>query len=274
MLLKIKKNYQELKKAIIENNSLSKNHSLFSINEIYRDQLDKSAQNNEKNIALRKIIVEIDNHIDQLENQLASYRIQLSNTATSNLISHSSLEAQKKALTAQYLMNAKQEDSQLKSQIAELETSLSVGKDQIRNDSLYSPDSGVLHLNKEIIGWSSIPEGTLIAEIYPNIEDENKIHASTYLSSRDISSIQIDDEVRFRILVDGKIYGQELHGEIIEIDSAPTRTEQGNVYQIITEYTIEEEKKNKIRYGLEGEILIKTGESTFLKYYISKLFNN
>lgn len=264
--------YQELKQAVGQNNDLDKDHSLYTLSQVYKDQLNNEEIENEKDAIKNQIVVEIESQIEQFENSLSSYRTQRSSAGVVTS-SDSSLEAQKNALTAQYLLQAKQEQIQLATQISELESTLSIQSEQLNRQLLVSPTSGILQVNEEIVGSKIIPEGTLVAEIYPDMAEKEMIHIVTYITSQDISDIHLGDNIRFRLSKGGLVSGQELNGNIIEIDAAATRTEQGNFYKVTAEAMLNEETED-IRYGLEGEAIIITGQTTFLRYYVDRFLNN
>lgn len=264
--------YQELKQTVEQNNDLDEDHSLYTLSQVYKDQLNNEEIENEKDAIKNQIVIEIESQIEQFENSLSSYRTQRSSAGVVTS-SDSSLEAQKKALTAQYLLQAKQEQVQVATQISELESTLSIQNEQLNRQILVSPTSGILQINEEIVGSKIIPEGTLVAEIYPVMTEKEAIHVVTYITSQDISDIHLGDNIRFRILKGGLVNGQELNGEIIEIDAAATRTEQGNFYKVTAEAMLNEETED-IRYGLEGEAIIITGQTTFLRYYVDRFLNN
>jgi competence factor transport accessory protein ComB len=262
--------YIDVREAIENGETLSKDHLLYSVFVVYRDQLKEATR---KEAVTNQILLEIDSQIQQLDNSLASFKTQLSNAGSVVTTSSSSLEVQKAALTSQFLLQIKQDRTQLNSRISELEARLSIQREQLNRQQIVAPESGILHLNEELMGSEIIPEGTPIGEIYPVLEDNSTIQIETYLFSQEISDIKVEDTVRFRIPVNGLLNGMELKGKITEIDYAASRTEQGNVYKVIGEVKLDSASKEVVRYGLEGEVLLITGKTTYLEYYIDRFIN-
>lgn len=271
VLEKKKVSYGELRKAIESGDNLSEEHPLYSTYEVYQDQLKAV---NRESTTLNQIILEIDDQSAQLDNSLSSFKTQRTNVGSVVTTSSSDIGAQKSALSAQYLLQTQQDLTQLNATITEIESTLSIQEEQANLQKVIAPESGVLQINEEILGSAFIPEGTLIGEIYPELTSNNRVQVETYLFSQAISDINIEDTVRFRIPMNGLSKGMEFEGKVTEIDHSASRTEQGNVYKVIGEVEINDENQSLIRYGLEGEVLLVTGETTYLEYYIDKFLNN
>lgn len=263
--------YGELRKAIESEENLSEQHQLYSTYKVYQDQLKAV---NRENTTLNQIVLEIDNQIAQLDNSLSNFKTQRTNAGSVVTTSSSNLESQKAALSAQYLLQTQQDLTQLHSTVSEIESTLSIQEEQATLQKVVSPESGVLQINEEIVGSAFIPEGTLIGEIYPELTSNNSVQIETYLLSHAISSINVEDTVRFRIPVNGLSNGMQFEGKVIEIDHSASRTEQGNVYKVVAEVEINDDNQSLIRYGIEGEVFLVTGKTTYLKYYIDKFLNN
>lgn len=267
-----KAEYEELKRAIKQAIPLSEQHSLYSTYAVYENQLEEAGR---ADAVMEQIVLEIDTQVEQIETELSSLKIQQSNTESmSNVDNSISLKAEKDALSAQYLLQAEQDHNQLITTISELESAISLQESQLANQSIVASDSGILHLNNEVKGSQVIPQGTLIGEIYPNLSENNKVHVEMYLFSQDVSSVQLGDTMRLQLPKDGLVNGIELNGKIIIIDHAASRTEQGNVYKVTAEVELDDNDQEVLRYGLEGEVSMVTGETTYFNYYIDKLLNN
>lgn len=62
-----------------------------------------------------------------------------------------------------------------------------------------------------------------------------------------------------------------LEGQIKSIDSAPTTKNNLNVYAVKAEVQLTKNELVKVRYGLQGNIIIVTGKKTYFDYYKDKV---
>ncbi|HEM4697789.1 TPA: HlyD family efflux transporter periplasmic adaptor subunit [Streptococcus suis] len=131
---------------------------------------------------------------------------------------------------------------------------------------------GIVHVNNEVIDSVIIPEGTIIAQIYPNLEDEKRVKIETYILSEDVNTLKIGDKVRF------KTQGSSnkeivLNSKISSIDTNATKTKSGSYFKIVSEAKLSHKQLKDLKYGSSGNLVVVTGEKTYLKYYLDKFLN-
>lgn len=132
-------------------------------------------------------------------------------------------------------------------------------------------EDGILHLNPEIGQSSIVTEGTPLAKLYPPLDREGKTKLTAYISSKDITGIQIGDPVRFTTSNDNNQV--LLVSTITGIDTIATRTDQGNFFKIEAETNVTEEEAKNLRYGLEGRLRIMIGKKSYFRYYLDEFLN-
>lgn len=260
--------YSVLKKAVNNNSNLGENHSLYPMYDSYKKQYSASQDSVIKN----QFLVELDKNINQLQTSLATLKTQQASAGTEVNLS-TSLESQLDILKSQQALNASKEFTTVKSRIDELETNITMQEQLFEKGKIYSPANGIVHLNEEIKGSNTIPEGTIIAELYPSIEDQGSVTIITYVPSQDITSVHKGDKVRFTTRRDAS-ESITLDCKVTSIDSSPTRTKNGNYFKVSAQAKVNTKNASTIRYGTEGTFLIITGEKSYLNYYKDKLFNN
>ncbi|VTS35232.1 transport protein ComB [Streptococcus pseudoporcinus] len=143
----------------------------------------------------------------------------------------------------------------------------------LKKNKIVAKSDGILHIEPNIVKSNIIPKGTPIVKILPEIGKVKKIKIKFYVLSKDISNLEIGDDLKFYIHVSSN-KKVELHSKITEIDSSATETKQGNLFKISSEYVINDSMAKNIRYGMSGNIVIITGKKTYLDYYINKLITN
>ncbi|CYW11328.1 HlyD family efflux transporter periplasmic adaptor subunit [Streptococcus suis] len=117
-----------------------------------------------------------------------------------------------------------------------------------------------------------IQKGTLIAQIYPIIADEKKVLIETYIPSSDISSLKVGDKIKFKTQ-DSSNKELTLISKISSIDSNATKTETGSYFKVVSEVKLSDKETQVLKYGTSGEIVVVTGEKTYLDYYLDKFLN-
>lgn len=117
-----------------------------------------------------------------------------------------------------------------------------------------------------------IPEGTVIAQIFPKLEDEEAVKIETYISSRDITSLKIGDTVKFKTQ-DSSNKEVTLQSKITSIDSSAIKTKEGNYSKVIVDVKLSSKQLKDLKYGSSGDLVVVTGEKTYLKYYLDKFLN-
>ncbi|MBF1112429.1 MAG: competence protein ComB, partial [Streptococcus sp.] len=57
---------------------------------------------------------------------------------------------------------------------------------------------------------------------------------------------------------------------ISNIDSNATKTEKGNFFKVEAETSLTDEQAEKLRYGIEGRVVMITGQKTYFNYYLDQ----
>ena len=104
------------------------------------------------------------------------------------------------------------------------------------------------------------------------MDREGKTKLTAYISSKDITGIQIGDPVRFTTSNDNNNQVL-LVSKITGIDTIATRTDQGNFFKIEAETSVTEEEAKNLRYGLEGRLRIMIGKKSYFRYYLDEFLN-
>lgn len=214
-------------------------------------------------------IASIEASIAQLQSAGQSLNVQGNGLASSNAYDES-LDSQLDSLKAEELSKANQTMTSLDSNIADLNAKIALQNQSNQNSILTSPSTGVLHILPNVLGLKQISIGTPIAEIYPALTDKSTVDLLVYVSSSDISAVKIGQIMRLSVkqnLPQPLI----LDGQIKSIDSAPTTENNLNVYAVKAEVQLTKDELVKVRYGLQGNIVIVTGKKTYFDYYKDKV---
>ncbi|MDR1568357.1 MAG: bacteriocin secretion accessory protein [Streptococcaceae bacterium] len=262
--------YQELKHAISNNTQLPANHSLSAMHATYVNQLKE--QSEQKEGLKNQFLVEIETNIQQLQSAATSLNTQKAGAGA--IVSKStSLQSRLEAFKAEKLANLNQEITTLEATKKELEAKLNLETQELSRSILVTKEAGILHINDEIVGMKKIPSGTMVAEVYPSLQENTKIHLVFYIPTTDVLGLKKGQEVRMNN-AQKTSEALLLTGRISEIASSPTRTKEGNFYKVIAEVALSRVQAVRSRYGLQGKVTIITGKKTFFNYYKDKIFNN
>ncbi|MBC1795444.1 bacteriocin secretion accessory protein [Listeria booriae] len=261
--------YNILKKAVNNNSNLDRNHSLYAMYNTYKKQYTVS---NEDSAIKNQFVTEVEKNIDQLKNSVATLKTQQASAGT-EVSPTTSLESQLDILKSQQSLNASKEFTTVKSKIDELETNITMQEQLFEKGKIYSPANGIIHVNEDTKGNNTIPEGTIIAELYPPIEEQGNVTITTYVPSQDITSVYKGDTVRFTTRKDAS-ESITLNCKVTSIDSSPTRTKTGNYFKVSAQTKVSTRGAAAIRYGTEGTFLLITGKKSYFNFYKDKLFNN
>lgn len=185
---------------------------------------------------------------------------------------NTSLYSQLASLQAQKLTEVAQEMTALDEKIIEASNNSQLAFERLSNNKVSSKKSGIIHLNPEFKGASIIPEGSTIAFVYPNITTQKKVNLEAYIPSKDITTIALNDKVYFKFQ-DTKNQELTLTAQIREIDSAPTKNDNGNYFKIVATASLDKTTSAKLKYGMEGSLVIITGQKSYFTYYKDKFFD-
>jgi len=255
--------YRELKWAIQSDGVIDEENVGYSIYAQYQ-----LAQSEDAVASQESFVAQIDNQISQVETQLASYKLQYAGAGVQQSYTNS-LDSQSASLKAQYLTKVGQEMTLLSSQLRELEATLTVQKQAMDKTRIIADQAGVVHLNTEVEGSMMIPEGTIIAYVYPVLMEAKKMKITAYIPSKDIASISLKDNIQFSIQGKG-VKRLALQSNISEIASTAIQTEAGNLFKVEAETRISTEMAEQLRYGMEGQFVVITGKKTYFQYFIDE----
>lgn len=264
-----RKDYEDLKFILSSNDyTLDSANSLYSLYQSYQQQLKESEQ---KELLKNQFLAEIQQNIEQINQTIASYQIQQSSSGA-QLNKTVTLDSQLETLKSEQLLNASQEWTAIQTKLSELKTELAMQEQANQKNQIIAKNNGILHVNEEIKGKEVIPEGTILAEIYPLLESQSTVLLVTYVSSKEIGSIKKGEPVKFTAQKN-RSDTFSLKGEITDIDYSPTRTKNGNFFKVTAKIPVSKKAESMIRYGMQGKFLIITGEKSYFSYYWDKLLN-
>ncbi|WP_024407029.1 bacteriocin secretion accessory protein [Streptococcus suis] len=263
--------YQALKSAISTGTSIDSTNQGYSVYTTYISQSGTLTSDIEKDNLKNQTITQIDSQIQQFQSELSSYQIQYSSAGVQQSY-NSSLDSQLSSLQSQKISEVSQELTVLEQKINELENGLEVQNNTLSDTEIVSTVAGIVHMNNEVLNAELIPEGTLIAQIYPIIADEKKVLIETYIPSSDISSLKVGDKIKFKN-EDSSNKELTLISKISSIDSNATKTETGSYFKVVSEVKLSDKETQVLKYGTSGEIVVVTGDKTYLDYYLYKFLN-
>ncbi|MEW4354600.1 bacteriocin secretion accessory protein [Streptococcus pneumoniae] len=259
--------YQAVKSAIQTGASLDPATSGYDIYQAYSTQATDGTQEQFKS----QYLAQVDSQISQLESALSGYRLQYAGSGAQQAYS-ASLTSQLESLKSQNLAKVGQEMTALDQKILEVEGNNKIQAGLTEKGEILAQEDGILHLNPETKSSSLVPEGTRLAQLYPTLAENSKVKITSYISSKDISSIKEGDKVRFTT-VDDANKQMTLTSTISSIDTNATKTEKGNFFKIEAETTLTKKEASILRYGLEGRLVMITGQKTYFNYYKDKFLN-
>lgn len=267
--------YQEVKDAIQSNQtSISGANPYTTTLNSYLSQSqaltgnDASSKENLKNQFLADLQGQIDNinsSISSLQTQAASnFSTGSYDTSASSQIE--SLRQQELTQTETQLAQVTQEKESLQAQLDQ--TSLS------KSDTiLKAKEDGILHVSSEFEGKTLLPQGSQIAEIYPDISKTQQIAIRYYVDSTHVSQLKKGQTVRLTL---EKISNQTINieGKINKIANSATQTKDGNFFEITARANVDKKDSTHLKYGLQGKTVSVIGKKTFFNYYKDKLLKD
>lgn len=256
--------YQTAKSAIQNGTSLDSTNAGYSLYQAYQAQAETDSTGALKS----QTVAQVDAQISQLESTLAGYRVQYAGSGAQQAYSES-LTSQLESLKSQQLTRVGQELTSLKQKILDAETGKEVQGGLVQKGSITASEDGILHLNAETSHSTLVPEGTLLAQLYPVLTTEKKVKITAYIPSKDMAQIKVGDRIRFTTVSDLNKQ-QNLTSTISTIDSTATKLEQGNFFKLEAETQLTDQEASQLRYGLEGRVVMMTGKKTYFQYYLDQ----
>lgn len=256
--------YQTAKSAIQNGTALDSTNPAYSLYQAYQAQAESDSTGALKN----QTVAQVDAQIAQLEGTLSGYRVQYAGSGAQQAYS-GSLGSQLESLKAQQLTRVGQELTSLDQKILDAKAGKEVQGGAVQKGSITASEDGVLHLNPETTKSTLVPEGTLLAQLYPLLATEKKVKITAYIPSKDIANLKVGSQLRFTT-VDDLNKQQNLNSTITMIDTTATKTEQGNFFKLEAETQLTDKQAQNLRYGLEGRVVMITGKKTYFQYYLDQ----
>lgn len=253
------KEYQQAKSAIQGDGHLESDHPAYAIYQSTKEQGSETKQ---------QALSQLDAQITQLESTLAGYRVQYAGSGAQQAYA-SGLGSQLESLKSQQLAKVGQELTLLDQKILEAESGKKIQGNLLEKGKITATEDGVLHLNPEHSRSTIIPEGTILAHLFPQLDRERKAKLTAYISSKEVAGLKPGNEVRFTTVTDANKQ-LVLTSKITNIDTSATQTEKGNFFKLEAETDLNAEQAEKLRYGLEGRLTMITGRKSFLRYYLDR----
>ena len=256
------RDYQTAKSAIETGASLASQNLAYSLYQSYKSQGEENQQ------AKAQAISQVEAQLSQLESSLATYRVQYAGSGTQQAYA-SGLVSQLDSLKSQQLAKVGQELTLLDQKILEVESGKKIQGNLLEKGKITATEDGILHLNPEHSRSTIIPEGTILAHLFPQLARERKAKLTAYISSKEVAGLKHGNEVRFTTVTDANKQ-LVLTSKITNIDTSATQTEKGNFFKLEAETDLNAEQAEKLRYGLEGRLTMITGRKSFLCYYLDR----
>lgn len=253
------KEYQQAKSAIQGDGHLESDHPAYAIYQSTKEQGSESKQ---------QALSQLDAQITQLESTLAGYRVQYAGSGAQQAYA-SGLGSQLESLKSQQLVKVGQELTLLDQKILEVESGKKIQGNLLEKGKITATEDGVLHLNPEHSRSTIIPEGTILAHLFPQLARERKAKLTAYISSKEVADLKHGNEVRFTTVTDANKQ-LVLTSKITNIDTSATQTEKGNFFKLEAETDLNADQAEKLRYGLEGRLTMIRGRKSFLRYYLDR----
>ena len=253
------KEYQQAKSAIQGDGHLESDHPAYAIYQSTKEQGSEAKQ---------QALSQLDAQITQLESTLAGYRVQYAGSGAQQAYA-SGLGSQLESLKSQQLAKVGQELTLLDQKILEAESGKKIQGNLLEKGKITATEDGVLHLNPEHSRSTIIPEGTILAHLFPQLAKERKAKLTAYISSKEVAGLKHGNEVRFTTVTDANKQ-LVLTSKITNIDTSATQTEKGNFFKLEAETDLSAEQAEKVRYGLEGRLTMIRGRKSFLRYYLDR----
>ena len=261
--------YEELSQAITnKSSSLSASNPHKATLNTY---LVQSQQQSQQGLD-EQYLSQINQSISSLKSSIASLNIQRAGTG-SVATYDSSLGTKVEVLRTQFLQSASQQLTTVETQITELTAQLGQANVNFEHNTIKAPGTGIIHLNNEFDGKTLIPNGSEIAQIYPNIQETKEVLITYYVTSEYVPLLKEEQVARLKL---EKIGNQNITiiGKINSIDRTATKTEQGNLFKVTALAQLTDKDSNIIQYGLQGQVTSIIAKKTYFDYYKDVILNN
>lgn len=273
--------YQEVKDAIqTDKTNVSGNNPYATTLNSYLSQIqtiDTQSSSTDNNSASKEsvknqFLTDLQGQIDSINASISSLQTQAaSNYSTGSY--DTSATNQIESLRQQELTQAETQIAQITQEKENLQAQLDQTNLSKADTVLKASQSGILHVSDEFEGQTLLPQGSQIAEIYPDIAKTQQVAIRYYVDSTHVSQLKKGQTVRLTL---EKISNHAIviTGKISKIASSATQTKEGNVFEVTALATVDKQDSSKLKYGLQGKTISTIGKKTFFNYYKDKLLKD
>lgn len=273
--------YQEVKDAIqTDKTNVSGNNPYAATLNSYLSQIqtiDTQSSSTDNNSASKEsvknqFLTDLQGQIDSINASISSLQTQAaSNYSTGSY--DTSATNQIESLRQQELTQAETQLAQITQEKENLQAQLDQTNLSKADTVLKASQSGILHVSDEFEGQMLLPQGSQIAEIYPDIAKTQQVAIRYYVDSTHVSQLKKGQTVRLTL---EKISNHAIviTGKISKIASSATQTKEGNVFEVTALATVDKQDSSKLKYGLQGKTISTIGKKTFFNYYKDKLLKD
>ncbi|WFM81878.1 bacteriocin secretion accessory protein [Streptococcus ruminicola] len=268
--------YIEVKDAIQNNQtSVSSGNPYTATLNSYLSQLQalpSDAATSSKESLKNQFIADLQGQIDSINSSISSLQTQAaSNYSTGSY--DTSAASQIESLRQQELTQAETQLAQVTQEKESLQAQLDQTSLSKSDTILKAKENGILHVSDEFEGKTLLPQGSQIAEIYPDIVKTKKVAISYYVDSTHVSQLKKGQQVRLTL---EKISNHAIvvSGKISKIASSATQTKNGNFFKVTATAEVTEKDSSKLKYGLQGKTISVIGKKSFFNYYKDRLLKD
>jgi len=262
--------YQSLLLAIQNNTNLSLENNYYRMFSEYKNQTATLNTEESANIK-RNTINTLQEQIDQLEDAIANYKTQYTALPSENALSPNTLADKLSDLKSQQLSTVAKDLSAVTQEIKQIKIQHQATQDNY-NNAIVSPETGTVKLLVDKTKTRYMPQGTNIAQIYPNLAEKPKLKVTFYINTSEITNISKGQLVRY-MLSQNNNTKSTLIGHISQIAAHPVTTKQGHFYQVDATLNLKNNDYSTVHYGQEGTVSVITGKSTWFVYLKNKLIS-
>ncbi|WP_251717879.1 hypothetical protein [Lactobacillus agrestimuris] len=114
-------------------------------------------------------------------------------------------------------------------------------------------------------------ENKKVAYLMPKIITNKKLELISYFPGSQVTEIDKGQTVFFQI-PNAQGATLRLKGKVTQVDTYPVNVHNQNAYQVLSTVTVS--NADKLRYGMQGNLTIITGETTYFNYFKDKILNH
>jgi bacteriocin secretion accessory protein len=210
------------------------------------------------------LIAQIEKEIEQLQGEQA--KLVRPVTAENEISSQHEKAEQSKE---QALAMTKQKILELNELKKKKETAVKNLNEQIGLGTLRAKKGGIVHLNEEVEGQTALPKGTLLGELYPELQKE-EVAFTALIPANEMTRVKTGMQVHFKLDKEG-VAATTFDGTLTEISETSTTSEQGTFYTV--KGKLYPSKEFNSRYGLTGELSLVVGKKTYWQQIKDTLLN-